>query len=547
MLWLKRWGIWGQAVAGLLGLGTSAAWGQMPEREGIRLYAAPAPRDTWPSSAEGIPATGSSLWRRPEMAANPGLWPYSTSDSQLGYRSRERTPRLARLSSLPVGPLDRPKPVAAMPSGFSTFGPEEATPARPAPPEALSSLPPPVSPVPLSAVPSPVPFPRGIRLQSAAPELGPEPEAAFPALAPSPDPGGVLWTNLEILMWAGSGQHLPPMMTTGDPITPQNLAGKLFTPHTRILFPLDRVNNEFRPGFRLSGGTWLDLNRIVGLEGDFFFLRNSKKGLTAASDANGNQILARPFINAVTGIDDAILVAYPGVQRGAIDVQVESFVIGGGTNALFNLWNDLGGKIDLLAGYRYFGLFDEVSIKEDTTALSTAAAPLNPGDHLQALDRFRTFNHFHGGVLGIAGERRLGVWFLAGRASVALGGVRQVVEISGRTVLTPFGGLPTATAIGRFALPSNIGRYQQTTFAVLPEVSVRGGVQLTESARLYVAYNWMYLSNVVRAGEQIDPRINPIFRPPVTLLPGEQPPVYSGFRTSDYWLQGLSFGMEVRF
>jgi hypothetical protein len=72
-------------------------------------------------------------------------------------------------------------------------------------------------------------------------------------------------------------------------------------------------------------------------------------------------------------------------------------------------------------------------------------------------------------------------------------------------------------------------------------------VQLTESARLYVAYNWMYLSNVVRAGEQIDPRINPIFRPPVTLLPGEQPPVYSGFRTSDYWLQGLSFGMEVRF
>lgn len=384
-------------------------------------------------------------------------------------------------------------------------------------------------------------------MQSAAPGLGPEPEATFHPLAPSPDPGGVLWTNLEILMWAGSGQHLPPMITTGDPITPQALAGKLFTPETRILFPLDRVNNEFRPGFRLSGGTWLDLNRIVGLEGDFFFVRNSKKGLTAASDANGNQILARPFVNAVTGIDDAILVAYPSVQRGAIDVQVESFVIGGGTNALLNLWNDLGGKIDLLAGYRYLGLFDEVSIKEETVALSPAAAPLVPGEQLRALDRFRTFNHFHGGVLGLAGERRLGVWFLSGRASVALGGVRHVVDISGRTVVTPFGGLPTATAIGRFALPSNIGRYQQTTFAVLPEVSVRGGVQLTESARIYVAYNWMYLSNVVRAGEQIDPRINPIFRPPVTLLPGEQPPVYSGFRTSDYWLQGLSFGMEVRF
>jgi hypothetical protein len=348
-------------------------------------------------------------------------------------------------------------------------------------------------------------------------------------------------------MWAASGQHLPPMMTTGDPLTPQNLAGKLFTPETRILFPLDRVNNEFRPGFRLSGGAWLTLDRSVGLEGDFFFLRNSKKGLTAASDANGNQILARPFINAVSGIDDAILVAYPGVQRGAIDVQSESFVIGGGTHALLNTWEGPNGKINLLAGYRYFGLFDEVSIKEDTTALSAAATPLATGEHLQALDRFRTFNHFHGGVLGIAGERRLGLWFLAARASIALGGVRQVVDISGRTVVTPFGGAPTATAIGRFALPSNIGRYQQTTFAVLPEVSIRGGLQLTESARLYVAYNWMYLSNVARAGEQIDPRINPIFRPPVTLLPGEQPPLYSGFRTSDYWLQGLSFGMEIRF
>ncbi len=511
------------------------------------------------SLGQGVPPVPAvPPWARPAAAD----WPYPTSDSLEGYQRWERprrVPPLARLprpavenspdAAIPGEPMG-PVPMAGVAVGASRAVPpgtpfaSHRSPRSAVPVSVMPVSVMPVSVMPPGASPGSPGMPPGASPGSPLGTVLPTPE--FPSIAESLYYGGRIWTQVELLAWAGSGQHLPPMITTGNPITPQNLAGKLFTPETRILFPHDRVNNEFRPGFRLSGGGWLDPEHELGLEGDFFFLRNSKKGLTVASDANGNQIIARPFVNAVTGIDDAILVAYPGLQRGAVDVQSESWVIGGGVHAVLNGWHTASGYLDGLVGYRYFGLFDEVSIKEFTQALA-AAPPLAAGERLEALDRFRTFNHFHGGVLGLRAEQRWGVMFFGGRATVALGAVRHVVDISGRTVLFTAANVPTATAIGRFALPSNIGRYQQWTFAVLPEVSVRTGVQLTQSGRLYVGYNWMYLSNVVRAGEQIEPRINPIFRPPVTLLPGPQPPVYSGFRTADYWLQGLSFGLEVWF
>ena len=70
---------------------------------------------------------------------------------------------------------------------------------------------------------------------------------------------------------------------------------------------------------------------------------------------------------------------------------------------------------------------------------------------------------------------------------------------------------PGATADdgGLLALLDQIGHYHKNAFAFIPELDVNAGFQLTKRLRLYVGYTLLWVSTVARAGEQIDPTINP--------------------------------------
>ena len=76
---------------------------------------------------------------------------------------------------------------------------------------------------------------------------------------------------------------------------------------------------------------------------------------------------------------------------------------------------------------------------------------------------------------------------------------------------------------------------------MLPEGGLKLGYQLTERARFSVGYTVFYLSDAVRPGDQID-RV-------VDLDQGgsfiERPLPH--FVRSDYWVQGLSLGMDWRY
>lgn len=357
-------------------------------------------------------------------------------------------------------------------------------------------------------------------------------------------PSGHVWTRLEMLVWSASGQHVPPAITSSPPGTPQNFAGIVSNPGTEVLFPTDRTNNEFRGGFRLLAGAWLNSEQSVGIEGDFLFLINSKKGLTVASDFGGNQIIARPFFNALTNAPDALLGAFPNQSRGVLSVRTENWIAGGGVNMLYDTTGDPCHRLDLLAGYRYLGVFDEVEYEQDSTGLVPGPTF---GNRVQLLDRFNAENNFHGFNLGFDSERTFGVWFVGLRASAAIGGVQQIRKIDGRAVVTPAVGVPNTTFQGLYAQSTNIGQLKRTWFAVLPEVGLRTGVQFSESARFYFGYNWIYLSSVVRAGDQIDTRVNPNLLPGSTTIGGPLLPNLPRLKKTDFWIQGVSFGMEVTF
>ncbi len=356
-------------------------------------------------------------------------------------------------------------------------------------------------------------------------------------------PAGRVWTNFEYLYWVSSGQPLPPLATAAPVGTPLATAGVLGQPTTSVLFGGRRVNNDWRSGFRGSAGFWIDPDQTVGLEADFFFLGRTSDRFTAGS-SDGSSVVTRPFFNALLGRADTELVSFPGVLAGRTTADPSTSAIGGGVNGRFNLCCDPCGRVDFLAGYRYFNVTDQVTITEDLTALPGSGVP--GGTRFVIQDRFKTTNDFHGGVLGLAGERRFGSFFVGVRGSVALGNVRQTTEVAGATAIVPPGGTPAVFSGGLLAQPSNIGRYTHNAFAVLPELGVKLGVQLTEHARVHAGYNFIYLSDVARAGDQIDTRVNPTQLPPRGVVTGPLSPAFTRNPT-DYWLQGFTVGAELRF
>ena len=137
----------------------------------------------------------------------------------------------------------------------------------------------------------------------------------------------------------------------------------------------------------------------------------------------------------------------------------------------------------------------------------------DPGTSLTSSDHFGTQNRFYGGQIGCAGGVRHGRP-VRGRYGQGRpwrhGGIGQH-----RGGLRRFDGLSRACAVvhapgGFFAQPgTNIGHYSQDRFAVVPEMGVNVGYDITCWARVFVGYTFMYISDVARPGNQINPTVNP--------------------------------------
>ncbi|OWK43207.1 hypothetical protein FRUB_02806 [Fimbriiglobus ruber] len=70
------------------------------------------------------------------------------------------------------------------------------------------------------------------------------------------------------------------------------------------------------------------------------------------------------------------------------------------------------------------------------------------------------------------------------------------------------------------------------------------GYQVTDHIRLIAGYSFLYLNSVARPGNQIDPVIDTQQIPPATGT-GTRPA--GGVRTSDFWVQGINLGMQLRY
>ena len=86
-------------------------------------------------------------------------------------------------------------------------------------------------------------------------------------------------------------------------------------------------------------------------------------------------------------------------------------------------------------------------------------------------------------------------------------------------------------------------------FAYVPEGTFKIGYQWTQRVSTYIGYNALYISRLLRPGDQIDPFINPVFLPVSQQFGGDFGPVrpMNSFNKSDFWTQGVTFGLSIRY
>jgi hypothetical protein len=411
------------------------------------------------------------------------------------------------------------------------------TPAAAVAPGAVAQAVPPVFPAPAAAPLGPSGF------NPWAPEpanpWGPAPEEYYAAMPGINTLNPCFYVSGEYLLWWTRGENTPVLLTTSSP----NNFGILGQPTTQVLFGGGQINDGARSGARFNAGWWLNDDHTFALDFGAFFLTTGTTNFTA----NSGQfpVLGRPFFNVNSNQQFSELVALPGVTTGSASVHAPTSLWGFDANGRFKLCCGDCWRVNGLVGFRYLYLSDSITITENIQGEPTAPAPFT-NETITVFDRFATTNQFYGGQVGIDGRYQYGRWTLDARAKLALGATVQTIDINGAQRFVSPTGQTAVFQGGLLAVPGNIGRHRDSQFSVVPEIGLTLGYQIRPHLRAFAGYNVLYWTNVVRAGDQIDPLLNvskipnfPTNSPPSSLNRPLVP-----FRESDFWAQGLTFGLE---
>jgi Putative beta barrel porin-7 (BBP7) len=346
------------------------------------------------------------------------------------------------------------------------------------------------------------------------------------------------WIGVDGLVWWTKGQPLSvPLITTGPGSEGAN-AGALGAPGTTSLN--SPLNYGAEGGIRFFAGGWFNSAHTIGLDGSIFFLGQASSSFGAFDRSGaGNTVINEP----VVGAPFITQVSAPGVESGGVNVNVTSRFGGGDINGLFNIYRCNGLTVNLLGGFRYLELDETLTIAANSNLFTTTiftdglgntllTAP--PGSSIQVIDQFGTKNQFYGGQIGGQVQYDVDRWFVSATGKLGIGSTTESVNINGTTFVQPVNGSPTVLAGGNYATLQS-GHYSQNKFAVAPELGLNFGYQFTPFIRGMVGYNFIYLSSVLRPGNQIDNNYDGVIHPTVPMA------------TSSFWAQGITFSLQFNY
>lgn len=347
----------------------------------------------------------------------------------------------------------------------------------------------------------------------------------------------------ELMLMFRKGVGLPPLVTTSTNPDPDfdfdpDLAGQLDDPNTQIVVGNDSILKDMTAGGRFTLGTWIDNRQCRSLVLRGWFAGEATYGFHANQDTL--PIIARPFFNVSDNQppeQDALLVAFPGRADGSINVSADSDVHGADLQVRQFWYCKYGATIDLLYGYQYMRLNEDLSITSTSTSLDDDFAPI--GSVLSVRDAFDVENEFHGGQIGMAARYREGCWSFDGLLKTGFGSLQRRARLNGST-LTSVDGANSVVPNGLLVRSTNTGTFTDDTFGWVPELDLSLGWQRYPRFDVTVGYHLIAMTEALQIPGAIDPNL----AVNLTDSPmGAQRPA-AALRYNTYYLQGIHFGLQ---
>lgn len=324
----------------------------------------------------------------------------------------------------------------------------------------------------------------------------------------------------------------------------------LGAPDTSVVLGGKKIDTGWRSGARVNLGCWLDCDHCYGTELVYFYLPDESKHHSVSSDGSPNSpFLLVPYYNVASGAEDSTAIASPLLQfAGTSKLRLANKMQGFEWNVLATQPScDCGSRFIGLAGFRYWNFREHLTFTTNSPFISNAA------DIYKTKDKFSAGNNFYGGQIGLIWEYACGCLSITAKGKVALGAMRERLMIDGHLLTNEYniyGDVETYSG-GYFALPTNIGKHSRTKFAAIPEFNFDIGYTLCDCLRVTLGYTIIYVNNVLRAGNQIDRKINPS---QATTYTNATPPSLVGeaspkarMNSDSLWVQGLKAGLELSF
>lgn len=391
-----------------------------------------------------------------------------------------------------------------------------------------------------------------------------------------------IWLESDYLLWTTKKFPLPVPLVSSASLK-ADLPGALGQPGTKILMGDKEANLNWRNGFRVILGGWIDSCHRWGMEGGFFMLPNKSHHQSIRTSGKPESLNVAVPIYDVMGLwglkgepGESIYIlpgplSGPGF-KGRFSLKISSQLMGSELNALFNRINKCRLGMDFTVGFRWLQLKESLKFAGKTAALPNA--PVEGFYNFK--DVFKTNHNFYGLQVGLKANYHLKRWFFKGFAKISLGCMNQRVKIDGKS-RTSNGNLFYMTKNtghevlrgGIFAEPSNRGSHDSNEFAIVLETGINLSYQFSNCLEIGVGYNFLWMNQLLRPGEQIDRKINPtrtalakasrksVGVGPDKPVPFGEPaaaPFPSGPKRpkfkphyTDFWVQGLAVNLNLAF
>lgn len=327
-------------------------------------------------------------------------------------------------------------------------------------------------------------------------------------------------------------------------------SGTLSAPGQKVVLGGKHIRSNWRSGCRLSLQYQFDENQCFAAEVNYFLLPTTKNSRTVhSSGLPGSAFLTIPFFDVTIPGDNFTSLSFPDTSSpfsGLATLKVSNMMQGVELNGYMALCSRYSLNFTALAGFRYWNFNERLKF-------STSSPFLNTPDVFKTKDKFHAENNFYGGQIGLASNYTCGCLSVDCKLKIALGAICKEAIINGSLESNDFDGFGAVQEFsgGYFALPTNIGHHRRTSFSVIPEVNLNIGYAFSDCLSFQIGYNFLYVTNVLRAAKEMSHRLNPtqsvaISNTPNASLVGEAQPK-ARLKSEDLWVQGLSVGLNYSF